>query len=163
MIWVSDEHTSYCEAISPGRHRLCTAHFKKAKIKRITNLKQETKSRKILDDPDQLEAIVKEQPADGQQKAWQIYLRWRWARPPTKGKKASHSWRLRQLALDISENWKKAWQYTNNTTERTIGLCLKIRSKLMRGFKVKDNILRFVHLVDWMRQSGQRVYMGSLV
>jgi hypothetical protein len=161
-LWISDEHTSYSGAIAPGRHRLCTAHFKKAKIKRITKLRQQSQSKKIIYDLDQLETILREAPTDGSQRAYEIYCKWRWARPPGKGKKASVSWRLKQLALDISQSWAKVWEYTNNATERAIGLCLKIRSKVMRGFKVKENILGFVHLVDWMRQSGQRVYFGFL-
>ncbi|MCS6806607.1 MAG: hypothetical protein NZ823_15885, partial [Blastocatellia bacterium] len=69
----------------------------------------------------------------------------------------------KQVALSISDQWSRVWHLTNNDTERTIGLCLKIRSKLMRGFKVKENLLRFVYLMAWLRQAGDRVPLAALL
>ena len=136
-LWVSDEHQSYTEAIAPTRHLLCTAHFKRAKLRRVKELKQQVRSERMKADLEALEELLKQPPDDGQQLARQIYLRQKRVRRPAKGKKASPGSKLKALAREIFEKWERVWQTTNNRTEAAIGLCLKVRSKLMRGFKVR--------------------------
>jgi hypothetical protein len=63
----------------------------------------------------------------------------------------------------VYEKWGRVWQQTNNATERAIGLHLKIHSKLIRGFKVKENIVGFVKLMSWMRQTEDRICLGDLL
>lgn len=46
---------------------------------------------------------------------------------------------------------------------QAIGLCLKIRSKLMRGFKVAEQIRGFARLRGWMYEQGERVELGGLL
>ena len=50
------------------------------------------------------------------------------------------------MSREIYEKWERVWRTTNNKTETAIGLCLKIRSKLMRGFKVAEHIKGFAKL-----------------
>ena len=53
------------------------------------------------------------------------------------------------LMQDVLENWGRVGP-TNNTTERLIGLLLKTRSSLMRGFQKPANIKNFVHLTGYL-------------
>lgn len=162
-IWVSDEHRSYDQAIAPNRHLLCTAHFKKAKLRRVKELKQEVRSEKMKQDLEALEELLKEPPLDGQQLARQIYLRQTRVKRPAKGKRASPGSKLKALAREIYEKWERVWQVTNNPTEAAIGLCLKIRSKQMRGFKVGEHIKGFAKMRGWIYSQGDRIELGSLL
>jgi len=162
-LWVSDEHRSYNQAISQQRHLLCTAHFKKSKLRRVKQLKEEVRSERMKKDLEALEELLKGPPEDGQQRARQIYQRQKRARRPEKGKRASAGSKLKALAREIYEKWDRVWQTTNNPTESAIGLCLKIRSKQMRGFKVGDHIKGFAKMRGWMYEQGDRVEMGYLL
>lgn len=162
-LWVSDEHQSYNQAIAPSRHLLCTAHFKRAKLRRIKELKDEVRSERMKQDLEVLEELLKQPPHDGQQLARQIYLRQRRVKRLAKGKRASPGSRLKALAREIYEKWDRVWQATNNQTEAAIGLCLKIRSKLMRGFKVAEHIKGFALMRGWMYEQGDRIELGSLL
>ena len=162
-VWVSDEHKSYEQAIPKERHLLCTAHFKKSKMRRIKELKEQVRSDRMKADLEALEELLKEAPVDGQAVARQIYQRQKRVRRPAKGKKASPGSRLKALAREIYEKWERVWQETNNQTEAAIGLCLKIRSKMMRGFKVAEHIRGFAHLRGWMYKQGDRIELGGLL
>lgn len=162
-LWVSDEHQSYEQAIAPERHLLCTAHFKRAKLRRVKELYQQVSSERMKQDLEALEELLKDPPLDGQQIARRIYLRQKRVRRPKKGKKLSPGARLKALAREIYEKWDRVWQATNNATESAIGLCLKIRSKLMRGFKVAEHIKGFAEMRGWMYEQGDRIELGSLL
>jgi len=162
-LWVSDEHSSYEQAIATDRHLLCTTHFKKNKLRRVNELKKEAKSEKMKQDLQELEQLLKEVPEDGKQKAKQIYCRQGRVKRPAKGKKASAASRLKQLAREIYEKWDRVWEQTNNATEAAIGLCLKIRSKLMRGFKDGEHIKGFAQMRGWMYSQGERIELGCLL
>ncbi|MCS7157909.1 MAG: hypothetical protein N0A16_09290 [Blastocatellia bacterium] len=68
-----------------------------------------------------------------------------------------------EAARRLHHRWSRVWSLTNNDTERTIGLCLTMRSQLMRGFKVKEDPLRFVSLMAWLRHAGDRVPLAALL
>jgi hypothetical protein len=162
-VWVSDEHKSYSQALSPDRHLLCTTHFKKNKLRRIGELKEQARSQRMSRDLEELESLLREAPADGKHKARDIYMRQGRVRRVVKGKKATPASKLKALAREIYEKWDRVWQTTNNATEAAIGLCLKIRSKQMRGFKVEEHIKGFAKLRGWMYSQGDRIEMGCLV
>jgi len=162
-LWVSDEHTSYPKAIRPDRHLLCTTHFKKNKLRRVRELRAEAKSESMKRDLDELEQLLRESPPDGQMSARKIYLRQRRVRRPAKGKRASPASRLKALAREVYEKWDRVWQQTNNATERSIGQCLKIRSKQMRGFKEPEHIRGFAQLRGWMYEQADKVELGCLL
>jgi hypothetical protein len=63
-LWVSDEHRSYDQAISPDRHLLRTAHFKRAKRRRVKELKEEVSSERMKKDVEALEELLKAPAAD---------------------------------------------------------------------------------------------------
>lgn len=160
-LFVTDEHKSYPQAIPEHKHLLCTTHFKKNKLRRVGELRAEAKTEKMKQDLDELEKLLREVPEDGQHRAKAVYRRQRRVKRPKKGKRANAASRLKALAREIYEKWERVWQVTNNQTERAIGECLKIRSKTMRGFKVKENIVGFVKLTSWVRQS-KKVSLGEL-
>jgi len=147
---LSDEHKSYQGGSSSlgMEHRLCEAHWKKAKLRRARNLVQRAQSarwRHIEDDLERLAAFVREWPdADEKdlQELWRKYLKYP---PPPPGGRWSFGYEVRLLMQDVLENWNRVGP-TNNTTERLIGLLLKMRSKTMRGFVKTENIKRFVYL-----------------
>jgi hypothetical protein len=162
-LWVTDEHTTYPRAISQDRHLLCTTHFKKNKLRRVRELRPEARSETMRRDLDELEKLLREAPSDGQQRAGEIYRRQRRVRRPAKGKRASPQSRLKALAREVYEKWERVWRQTNNATERAIGQCLKVRSKLMRGFKESEHIRGFARLRWWMYGQGDRIELGSLL
>lgn len=162
-LWVSDEHRSYDQAIAAERHLLCAAHFKRAKLRRIKELKEEVRSERMKQDLEALEELLKAPPEDGQGLARQIYQRQKRVRRPEKGKRASPGSKLKALAREVYEKWERVWQATNNPTEAAIGLCLKIRSKLMRGFKIAEHIKGFAKMRGWMYEQGDRIELGNLL
>lgn len=162
-VWVSDEHDSYARAIAPERHLLCAAHFKRAKLRRVKELFEQVRSERMKKDLEVLEGLLSDPPADGQGVARQIYLRQKRVKRPAKGKKLSPGARLKALAREIYEKWDRVWQQTNNQTEAAIGLCLKIRSKLMRGYKLSEHIKGFAEMRGWMYEQGDRIELGSLL
>lgn len=161
--WVSDEHKSYAQAIAQERHFLCTTHFKKNKLRRVRELQQQARSEKMQSDLQELEGLLRAPPEDGKQRAQQLYQRQRRVKRPQKGKPLSVAGKLKQLAREVYEKWERVWQETNNATESAIGLCLKIRSKVMRGFKVGEHISGFARLRGWMYEQGEGVELGGLL
>jgi hypothetical protein len=162
-VWVSDEHTSYEQAIAPERHWLCTTHFLKNKLRRVRELKQQARSARMQRDLRDLEELLRAPPADGKEQARQLYRRQPRVKRPVKGKPLSVAGKLKQLAREVYEKWDRVWQATNNATESAIGLCLKIRSKLMRGYKVAEHISGFARLRGWMYEQSGRVELGGLL
>jgi len=162
-LWVSDEHASYEQAIAVERHWLCTTHFKKNKLRRVRELKQQARSERMQRDLQELEGLLRAPPEDGKEQARQLYQRQPRVKRPQKGKPLSVAGKLKQLAREVYEKWERVWRATNNATESAIGLCLKIRSKLMRGYKVAEHISGFARLRGWMYEQGERIELGGLL
>jgi hypothetical protein len=160
---VSDERRGQDQAIAPDRHLLCGAHFKRAKLRRIKELKGQVRAERVKADLRALEELLRGRPDDGQRLARHIYRRQARARRPANGKRASPGSKLKALARETYEKWERVGQVTNNQTGAAIGPCLKMRSKLMGGFKVAEHIKGFAQLRGWMYQQGDRVEMGSLL
>jgi len=161
--WVSDEHQSYEKAIEKPHHYLCTTHFKKNKLRRIRELQRQAKSKRLQQELAEFEELLQQVPEDGQMRAKRIYQRQKRIKRPKKGQRASPAARFKALAREVYEKWGRVWQHTNNATERAIGLSLKVRAKLMRGFKVKEHIVGFAQMIGWMRGQGERVEVGKLL
>ncbi|TET65711.1 MAG: hypothetical protein E3J56_15375 [Candidatus Aminicenantes bacterium] len=60
--------------------------------------------------------------------------------------------RLWQRADELDLYKKVGGDGTNNTTERLIGLCGKIRYKQMRGFKNKESLNRFLKVNAYLQE-----------
>jgi hypothetical protein len=160
--WVGDDHGNHHGRVGDDIYWICTAHFKKAKKKRLRALGEIAEATDSpVKEPDRflaslnaLARLLDEPPEDGADRAFAVYRSWSDARAPGHRGPTTPEWLLKQLALELSEKWCRAWTYTNNATERAIGRLLKIRSKTMRGFKRRENVSRFVHLCDWMTHSS---------
>lgn len=176
---VTDEHGSY-DQIPRECHDLCTAHFKKSKMKRLEELEKAAEQasekkpdssllKRLLRDLKVLRLLLEKalhHPAfreKGGEVAKRVFERWSQARAPGKGKRATLAWTLKQLASDLWTNWDRAWHRTNNASERAIGRCLKIRSKTMRGFKVKENIIGFAALSEALLFCEGEVCLAEVV
>jgi len=160
---ITDEHDSYEKAMqSPAidaEHRLCQAHWKKSKQQRIKSLRSQAAERKwsqCVRDLDALRRLIKDDPPNALARLQKIHNRYISHPPPPPGEQWSLGYHVRMLTLHLLDKWRRIGidtQPTNNTAERMIGLSLKIRSKTMRGFSKKENIIRFVHLAAHLRES----------
>lgn len=157
-IVVSDEHQSYRKAAGEvgADHRLCSAHWLKSKKLRILKARAEAKRRRwnrYIAHLDELSRLIEErtdQALERLREIHQCYLHYRW---PRRGETQSLGSQMRLLTVHLLETWRNLppdGTLTNNATERAIGTLLKCRSKLMRGFKRKENIIPFIYLSDYL-------------
>jgi len=165
------------------RRQICLAHLRKTaalRIREFTNkverMKDKTnrKEKEILDDlvkdVKSLRELVKNQPEGLEEKLKKLHLRYSFAQPPRKGEKADIFYRMRTLTLRL---WQRADELdlykkvggdgTNNTTERLIGLCGKIRYKQMRGFKSKESLNRFLKLNTYLQEQDKEIDLAHLL
>lgn len=130
----------------------------------------------FLKDLQDLEWIIKSVPFNGQTQLDHLAERYRFAPPPTQGKKATMWYRMRLLTHDWSENWTRLALYqswrsandetldgTNNVSEQVIGQCVKERYRTMRGYKRHDSILNVSSLIGWARAKGAEFDMAELL
>lgn len=149
----TDEHSVYKAVVSPDKHRLCLTHWRKSKGKRAWDLLHEA-----LRTDRELEAGTLQDLLD---------LLRHHPRPPTAPEALTRlvrryinarkglPWKINQLLQHVERTWEKVSDDpndpTNNTTERLIGLTLKIRTKTMRGFKSKAKVLAHPYLTSVLR------------
>jgi len=149
-VLLTDEHNSY-ETMDDDvaiDHQLCEAHWKRSKRRRIGALSERARKRgwkRAAQDLEDVEMMVKRWPEIDEGALWNIVKTYLQYKPPPKGMRWSFGYEIRLAMQDVLENWKRVGP-TNNTTERLIGLLLKMRSKVMRGFQKKENIKKFVYL-----------------
>ncbi len=149
-------------------HQLCQAHFKKALYQRAKRILKDLpnrhpEARQIRNDCQRLQKAVRRgKPLTMRLLglAKEMFHRYKEARPPTGGQRASSEYRMRILATDLVENGVKLFQYrsfkdkdgaylldgTNNASERAIGLTGKIRYRIMRGGKSRLSARRLINL-----------------
>jgi hypothetical protein len=149
----TDEHSVYEGIVPQERHRLCLAHWRKSKGKRAYDLLQQ--------------AIVEERPLEVRSLHRLLELLRLHPRPPTPPEelrwlverylpcRKGLLWKINQLLQHVERTWEKVSDdpvdATNNTTERIIGLTLKIRSKTMRGFKSLAKVVAHPYLASYLR------------
>lgn len=172
---MTDGHSNYeilDDYASLGvRHWVCQAHFVKAKVVRLRKLREECQRRRyggldqILQELDQVlhdlsppQALVLQNlfaRVLPYKKAYSAARRRRSRRP----RHYTPGYRAYILVTEVLEKFPDLVSQpvtTNNTTERGIGLTLKIRSKLMRGFEKEQNILNFARFAAYVRSRGPR-------
>jgi transposase-like protein len=192
-VLVSDEARAYArvaEELGKG-HQVCVAHFKKAlngRVKRVLaecsggrgggDIKQIRKDcKQIL----KLNGPGKKPTARLYGLAKRMHERYKHARAPGKGQRASLEYRMKLLALDLLEYVPKILTYrkykdgqgglildgTNNATERAIGLTGKIRQKVMRGSKSRRSVRRLINIYTCIHNAlalGHPVFrLGDLI
>jgi hypothetical protein len=149
----TDEHNVYKGAVPPDKHRLCLTHWRKSKGKRAWDLLQR--------------AIAADEPLEARSLRELLELLRMQPRPPTPPDELTRlvrryincrkglPWKINQLLQHIERTWSQVSDDpvdpTNNSTERLIGLTLKIRAKTMRGFKSKSKVLAHSYLANMLR------------
>ena len=168
----------------PGiKRQICLAHLRKTLSLRARELQTEAekmkskaniKEKEILDDLIKdlglTKDLVKRLPQGLEQKLKNLHLRYTFARPARKGEKVDIFYRMRMLTLRL---WQRADELdlykkvggdgTNNTTERLIGLCGKIRYRQMRGFKSKQSLNRFLKLTAYLQEQDKEIDLARLI
>ena len=149
----TDEHSVYEGIVPDGQHRLCLAHWRKSKGKRAYDLHQQAVAEgRPLEAQTMLELLellrLRPRPPTPPAELERLVRRYINARRGLPGK-------INQLLQHVERTWPKVSDDpidpTNNVTERTIGLTLKIRAKTMRGFKNRRKVLQHVYLASFLQ------------
>lgn len=156
---VTDEHRSYEgveEIVEKGLcHYRCKTRFLRNKLRRVRELQKEMERRRWRRkrrDLAWLEERLRAGPLEeGDLEG--LYLRYIKYGSPGRGRRYSLGYRVKLLLQELLEKANRAGLWSNNTTERIIGLALKFRSKTMRGFKKRENIKTISHLLFWLWQN----------
>lgn len=169
-VLVTDEHRSY-ERIEErlGKevlHYRCKAHFLRAKLSRLRELRTQMQSRhwwrklKLLD---RLEELLKAPGGLKEGELGALYRHFIQYKSPGVGKKYTLGYKAKLLLQELLEKVDQIGSWTNNMTERLIGLSLKFRSKTMRGFKKEANIKALSHLFFWIWHNRRDCNLAQIV
>ena len=149
----TDELSVYEGIVDDSNHKICLAHWRKSKMKRVYEIQRQLKldgleyaAKDMMD----LSALLRQDPMpqkipESIEKLVCRYINCR----------AGTLWKANQLLQHIERTWDKVSKdgtdRTNNTTERLIGLDYKIRAKTMRGFKSWPKALNHCYLSEYLR------------
>jgi len=113
------------------------------------------------------QALAEQRPLEAQSMRRLLELLRQKPRPPTVPEELSRLvgryiccrrgllWKINQLLQHVERTWEMVGDDpvdpTNNTTERIIGLNLKIGSRTMRGFKSQRKVLEHAYLSSFLR------------
>lgn len=168
-VLVTDQHKSY-EGLEERLekevlHYQCRAHFLRAKLARLRELKTQMKSRhwwRKLKPLERLEALLRAGPLK-EEELQELYRQFIHYRSPGTGKKYPPAYKVKLLLQELLEKIDHLGTWTNNTTERIIGLALKYRSRTMRGFKKESNIKAFANLLFWIWHNRKNCNLALVV
>jgi hypothetical protein len=144
-------------------HQLCLAHWRKAVARRLKKIPGYQEEKALI-----REALKQLDEPAVRTIRW-LHGHFSKAPPPKQGEQQTPAYAMRMLSLDITENWHRLTCYqrkdkglddlarpiprdytvptTNNATENSIGRAIKVRSKLMRGFKSLSSTVHTTLLV----------------
>ena len=149
----TDELSVYEGIVDESEHKICLAHWRKSKLKRIYEIHRQLKMEGLeyaVKDMLDLSALLRAEPMpqkipEGIEKLIRRYINCR----------CGVLWKVNQLLQHIERTWHKVNKdgpdRTNNATERLIGLDYKIRAKTMRGFKSRLKALNHCYLSEYLR------------
>lgn len=158
---VTDEAAPYGVAVAEAvveeearpRHRLCAAHFRRNKARRLKELEREAEglgAPLLALEAAALRALLRAPPGVLGEAAWRWYWRqYAWLREG-EGRWARWRWRMKMLLLELMEKGPQVTGITNNAAEGAIGRVFKVRMKSMRGMKRAENRDRYLNLAVWM-------------
>lgn len=150
---ITDELSVYDNIVGDENHKICLAHRRKSKMKRVYEIQRQLKLEGLeyaAKDMLELAAVLRQDPMpqkipEGIEKLLRRYINCR----------AGALWKANQLLQHIERTWDKVSKdgtdRTNNATERLIGLNYKIRAKTMRGFKSWPKALEHCYLSEYLR------------
>jgi transposase-like protein len=129
----------------------------------------------LLADLETLEWIIVGHPEHGAKLLAEMYARYAKAPAPSKGRRATLWYRMRNRVLHLWDNWQRLTCYrslqfakqlqvgeTNNCTEQAIGWTVKERYRTMRGYKRSESILNVTSLTAWLSQQSAGYNMSQL-
>jgi transposase-like protein len=130
----------------------------------------------MLADLESLEWIIVGHPQHGAKLLAEMYSRYAKAPAPSKGKRATLWYRMRNRILHLWDNWQRLTCYrtlqyarqlqvsqTNNCTEQAIGWTVKERYRTMRGYKRDQSILNVTSLTAWLLQQAPGYDMSHVI
>ena len=152
----TDEHSVYEGIVPAERHRLCLAHWRKSKGKRVCELLRRARAEGRPLEVQSLQRLqellaLEPRPPTVPEELTRLVRRYIYCRQGL-------LWQINQLLQHVERTWESVSDDpvdpTNNVTERTIGLTLKIRCKTMRGFKSRRKVLTHAYLASFLRTGG---------
>jgi hypothetical protein len=150
---ITDELSVYDNIVDEDNHKICLAHWRKSKIKRVSEMHRQAKVERLeyaAKDMLDLISMLRQDPMpqkipEAVEKLVRRYSNCR----------NGVLWKINQLMQHIERTWEKVGGdfgvRTNNATERIIGLDYKIRAKTMRGFKNWQKALNHCYLSEYLR------------
>jgi transposase-like protein len=147
-------------------HQICRSHVKRNVDALAEELEAQLKAgepvpagvdsspQRLSDDLQQLRLLVRERPADGEQRLEELYARYQNAPQPAAGQRHTVWFRLRMLITRLWDRWRRLTldlrrgdlDGTNNSAERLIGWWIKEHYRTMRGYKRTESIRNVVTL-----------------
>jgi hypothetical protein len=192
QVIVTDDADAFKTAADTAgvEHQICQQHVVPNSLTLVSEIAEQLETRsaescappglsivQALADLAELEEIILARSPGSRAAVERLQERYQSAAPPRKGTKASAWYRLRLLTLDLAENWSRLTLHerhrtkegkrfvpaTNNVSERGIGLDIKERYQVMRGYKSKTSLRVVPALTAYVRENqGTACLMGLL-
>jgi transposase-like protein len=167
-VLVSDDHGAYTEVVDVLglQHQICRSHVKRNVDDTAESLRQHLAHPEPLPagvtltpeqvhaDLAQLQRLVRERPADGEEQLAGMYERYTGVPVPPVGARHSVWYRMRMAVTRLWLRWRRLTldqrrpdlDGTNNASERLVGWWIKERYRTMRGYKRTESIHNVVTL-----------------
>ena len=165
---VTDDHGAYTEVVDDLglEQQICRSHMKRNLDDLADSLNKhlehpeplpagvELTPEQVREDLAELQRLVRERPADGEDLLAQMYDRYKEVPVPKTGERHSVWYRMRMAVTRLWERWRKLTRDqqredmdgTNNASERLIGWWIKERYRTMRGYKRTESVRNVVTL-----------------
>jgi len=171
---VTDDADSFKEVADSLEihHQVCLRHIREnitefVEKMRVSNIPPPPEGVKVsregfIEDLERLDEIVRVLPEDGEDILEEMYFRYCKAPSPSKGKKASPWYKMRNRILHLWQNWRRIVCHrtilgvpqTNNVSERAIGWGIKERYRTTKGYKNPSCAVNVSYLIQWLIQGG---------
>lgn len=183
-VLVSDDLDTYKQVADDLEldHQICRSHVKRNVDALTTELREQLEgggaapagsgldAETACQDLKTLCQLVRERPADGEERLAQLAERYQGVPAPKEGERHSVWYRLRMLITRLWDRWmrltldqrREDLDGTNNSAERMIGWWCKERYRTMRGYKRTESIRNVVTLTARMGARSGSYDMAEL-
>lgn len=184
-VLVTADHGAYQEVVDDlgVAHQLCRSHIQRNTDDLADSLSRQLERQEppppdteltpeqLQADLEQLQQLVRERPADGEEQLEQLYDQYKDVPVPAPHTKHSVWYRMRMLVTRLWQRWRKFTldqrrddlDGTNNAAERLIGWWIKERYRTMRGYKREESIKNVVTLTALMGAQPGYFDLATLV
>jgi transposase-like protein len=167
-VLVTDDHGAYTEVVDEMGldHQICRSHMKRNVDDIAESLNKhlahpeplptgvQLTPAQVQDDLDEMQRLVRERPANGEDQLAAMYDRYKDVPVPENGKRHTVWYRMRMAVTRLWLRWghltldqrRDDLDGTNNACERLIGWWIKERYRTMRGYKRTESIRNVVTL-----------------